>query len=131
MHELSLCQSIYGIVERVSTGRAVEAVDLTIGQLRQVVPDTLAQCWIMVTDGTSLAGSRLRIEHIPVVLDCRDCGRRTELAEVLALACAECGSSNATVSAGEEFMVTSLELADGDGPRGDEPGGHERGGAHG
>ena len=50
MHELALCGSIADIVDRRAAGRPVETVRLRIGELRQVVPDTLDYCWTMVTD---------------------------------------------------------------------------------
>lgn len=112
MHELSLCRSIGDIVERARQGRPVTTVHLQVGQLRQVVPETLAYCWGIVTDDTPLAGSELAIDHVPVVLDCRACGARTTVAHVLVLTCADCGSGDITLVSGEELLVTALDLAD-------------------
>lgn len=42
MHELAICGSIADIVKRRAADRQVAAVHLRIGQLRQIVPDTLA-----------------------------------------------------------------------------------------
>ncbi len=112
MHELSLCQSIHGIVDRAREGRPVEIVHLQVGQLRQVVPETLAYCWTLVTDASPLAGSRLEIDHVPVVLDCGDCGRRTTVADALLLSCGSCGSGTISLVSGEELLVTSIDLAD-------------------
>jgi hydrogenase nickel incorporation protein HypA/HybF len=112
VHELSLCQSIHGIVDRAREGRPVEVVHLQVGQLRQVVPETLAYCWTLVTDGGPLAGSRLDVDHVPVVLDCGDCGRRTTVADALLLSCGSCGSGTIAVVSGEELLVTSIDLAE-------------------
>lgn len=111
MHELSLCQSILGIVDRARAGRTVEAVELKIGQMRQVVPETLVFCWGLVTESTELDGSVLEIDHIPVRLSCRSCGSETEVAHELVLTCASCGSGDIQVLAGEEMEVTSVRLA--------------------
>ncbi|MCL8025396.1 hydrogenase maturation nickel metallochaperone HypA [Nocardioides bruguierae] len=111
MHELSLCRSIAGIVENARGGRAVATVHLRVGQLRQVVPETLVYCWGLVSDGGPLAGSRLEVESVPVVLDCRACGETTTVAHVLVLTCAACGSGDIVVRTGEELLVTSLDLA--------------------
>lgn len=111
MHELSLCQSILGIVDRARAGRAVEVVELRVGQLRQVVPETLVFCWGLVTEGTGLEGSRLEVDHIPVRLSCRSCGTETEVAHALVLTCGGCGSGDIAVLKGEEMEVTSLRLA--------------------
>lgn len=110
MHELSLCHSIYGIVDTARGDREVAVVHLEVGQLRQVVPDTLVYCWTMVTDDTALAGSRLDIDHVPVTLDCRDCDTRTAPGHALVLTCSACGSGNIALHTGEEFMVTSVDL---------------------
>ena len=112
MHELSLCQSIHRIVDRAREGRPVEVVNLRVGRLRQVVPETLAYCWTLVIDGGPLAGSRLEVDQVPVVLDCADCGRRTTLADALLLTCGCCGSGSISVVSGEELLVTSIDLAD-------------------
>jgi len=58
VHELSLCGSIGSIVERHAAGRPVSVIHVQIGQLRQVVPDTLVYCWELVSEGTQLAGSQ-------------------------------------------------------------------------
>lgn len=110
MHELSLCDSIHGIVVRAAAGRAVETVNLQVGQLRQVVPETLSYCWTIVTEGGELAGSRLAIESIPVVIDCADCAASTRIEESLSLLCGTCGSGRVRVLSGEEFLLTSLDL---------------------
>jgi hydrogenase nickel incorporation protein HypA/HybF len=109
VHELALCRSIYGIVDRARGDRQVEVVRLQVGQLRQAVPETLEYCWGMVTEATPLAGSRLDIDHVPVVLDC-SCGARTTVEHDLVLTCASCSGSDITLHSGEELMVTSLDL---------------------
>lgn len=111
MHELSLCQAIVGVVERARDGRTVEVVNLRLGELRQVVPETLEYCWGLVTEAGPLAGSRLAIERVPVRLDCRDCGEQTAVGHTLVLTCAGCGSGNIALVTGEEFLVTSIDLA--------------------
>lgn len=110
MHELSLCRSIYGIVDGARRERPVTTVHLQVGQLRQVVPQTLEHCWGLVTETTPLAGSVLEIDHVPVRLDCRACGERTTIEHVLVLTCAACGSGDIALHTGEEFMVTSIDL---------------------
>ncbi len=111
MHELSLCQSIHRIADRARAGQPVSVVHLQVGQLRQVVPETLVYCWSLVTEGTGLAGSELEVDHVPVVLDCGACAARTTIADALLLTCGSCGSGAITVVTGEELLVTSLDLA--------------------
>lgn len=111
MHELSLCQAIVGIVERAREGRPVQTVNLRLGELRQVVPETLEYCWDLVTDAGPLAGAALAIDYVPIRLDCHECGALTTVAQGLLLTCQACGSTAISVVAGEEFLVTSIDLA--------------------
>jgi hydrogenase nickel incorporation protein HypA/HybF len=109
VHELSLCQSIGQIVRRHADDRTVTVVHLQVGQLRQVVPDTLVYCWGIVNEGTVCEGSVLDIDHVPAAILCRDCGATTELQE-MRMTCGGCGGTHVSVTAGEELLVTSIEL---------------------
>ena len=110
MHELSLCRSIQDIVRTHAAGRAVSRVELRVGHLRQVVPDTLCRCWELVTEGTELAGSVLDVHEVPAAIECRVCGARTQLDEPV-LRCGGCGARDVAVVAGDELLVAALELA--------------------
>ncbi|WP_278248058.1 hydrogenase maturation nickel metallochaperone HypA [Frankia casuarinae] len=60
--------------------------------------------------GSVLAGSVLEVESVPVSVCCRVCGTRGELAD-RALRCGTCGAAGVTIVTGEEFLVTSFEVA--------------------
>jgi hydrogenase nickel incorporation protein HypA/HybF len=113
MHELSLCGSIFDAVDRAAEGRPVAVVHLQVGQLRQLVPDSLRYCWTLVSEDTALAGSELEIDSVPVTLRCLDCDRETTLTDQLLLECSHCENTNVAVTTGEELMLTSLDLAGG------------------
>ena len=117
MHELSLCRAISGVVARHAGDREVSAVHLDVGALRQVVPESLRQCWAVVSRTPPLSGSALRIVSVPVELECQDCLAVTTLGDVLAVACAACGSVRVRVRRGEEFRVTAIEVDDPDAPK--------------
>lgn len=110
MHELSLCRSLYDIVLRAAAGRSVETVHLQVGRLRQVIPATLVYCWELTCADGPLAGARLEVESLPVVLSCADCAATTEIEHALVLVCAACGSGQVRPIQGEEFMVTTIDV---------------------
>jgi hydrogenase nickel incorporation protein HypA/HybF len=112
MHELSLCRSILGITERAAGGRPVARILLDVGQLRQVVPETLVYCWGIVTEASPLEGSELLVNSIPAVIACDDCGTTTTLRGVPMLVCGGCGSGAVAVTSGEEFLVRSIDVKD-------------------
>ena len=111
MHELSICQSIGTIVGKHAEGREVRKVHLRIGNLRQIVPDTLVYCWALVNEDTALAGSQLEIESIPASIRCLQCDQTQTLAEVL-FVCNSCGGVQVEIVTGDEFLITSLEIAE-------------------
>jgi hydrogenase nickel incorporation protein HypA/HybF len=108
-----LCGAIADIVTRRAGDRSVEVIHLRIGQLRQVVPDTLRFCWSMVAADTDLAGSVLEIERVPAALRCRACAADFGFgANGITVVCPACGGLDADVVAGEEFFVTALDLVE-------------------
>jgi len=112
VHELSICASIADIATRHAAGRPVGVINVRVGQLRQIVPDTLVYCWSLISEETPLAGSRIVVESVPARIRCRSCERTADLGDLPSFACAACGGIDVEIVAGEEFLVTSLELAD-------------------
>ena len=110
VHELSICAAIAGIVEQHAESRPVEIVRIDVGHLRQVVPETLQYSWELVVADTPLAGSVIEVNHVPLVVRCDACGESTEL-DTPVLRC-PCGSTDVTLTSGEELLVRSLELVD-------------------
>src|SRR5919201_4470884 len=123
MHELSLADAVVAIARDHARGRRVSAVDVKVGRLRQVVPDALAFAFELVAAGTEVEGSELRVERVPVRVRCARCAAESDAPD-FPLACAECGSLDVEVVAGDELLVESLELEElaavGGGRRGSE-----------
>jgi hydrogenase nickel incorporation protein HypA/HybF len=111
MHELSLCQAILDHVDQRSAGRAVRRVEVRIGYLRQVVPDSLQFSWEMLTQGTDLADCELGIEHVPARVQCRACGAETTL-DWPVLACSACEGLDVELLTGEELQVAWIDVAE-------------------
>ncbi|EKF24402.1 hydrogenase expression/synthesis hypA family protein [Mycolicibacterium hassiacum DSM 44199] len=111
MHELSICHSMIGIVQKHAAGRPVRAVHVQVGAMRQIVPDTLSYCWTLVTESSELAGAELRVEQVPAKIRCSGCGREHVL-DAPVLACPDCAGQPVELIQGDEFLITTLELAE-------------------
>ena len=109
MHELSIATSIVELAERHARGRRVRTVELKVGALRQVVPDSLVFAFELLTRDTPLAGARLEIEHVPARARCESCEAETVLVD-FPWRCARCGGHELELRSGEELVVESLEL---------------------
>jgi hydrogenase nickel incorporation protein HypA/HybF len=109
MHELSIAQAVVDVVERHAAGRRVLAVEVKVGQLRQVVPDSLEFAFGLIVSGTPLEGAELRIEQVAAAGVCRQCGTRSSF-DWFPLACQGCGSLDIELVEGEELLVDALEL---------------------
>lgn len=111
MHELSLCEAIAATVSRHAGDRQATGVVVRIGHLRQVVPDALAFCWTMLTEGSDFEGCELEIEQVPAIIRCAGCGAENVL-DVPLMICPACTGDDVTLLSGEEFIVVAVELVD-------------------
>jgi hydrogenase nickel incorporation protein HypA/HybF len=109
VHELSLSSAIVNTAVKHAGGRRVTLVSLTVGRLRQVIPDTLEFYFEFVARDTLCEGARLEQEMIDPWLRCRECGIEWEI-EIPAFRCPECGGSDVAVARGDEFEVESIEV---------------------
>jgi hydrogenase nickel incorporation protein HypA/HybF len=112
MHELSIADAVVTIASRHAEGRHVSRVDVRVGWLRQVVPDSLRFAFELVSEGTVLEGAELAIEEVPARVRCNACAAETELDRFPAH-CGACGGFDVDVTAGEELLVASIEVEDG------------------
>lgn len=109
MHELSIAQAIADVAARHAAGRRVVKVEVRVGHLRQVVPDSLEFAFSLITQGTALDGAALDITHVPPAGRCRDCGGESVM-DGFPLCCTACGGLDLELLAGEELLVEALEL---------------------
>ena len=87
-----------------------------IGALAGVVPDALEFCYGLSVEGTPLAGSRLVIEHQPVVVFCPRCLENRTLEGDLPFRCPVCDTPTPELVHGRELELISMELIDHDEP---------------
>ena len=117
MHELSLAASIVeSVTESLGAypgGRVLE-VRLKVGALAAVAEDALQFCYGVATEGTALAGSRLIVNLLPVVMHCEQCGRDVELAGVQSFRCSLCGKPCFDLRQGRELEIEALEIDEGE-----------------
>ncbi len=115
MHELSVALSIIeGVEEEIARrpGSQVAVVHLKLGRLSGVVKDALLFSYDLACEGTVLAGSRLEIEEIPIILYCSVCLQERPAVSINNLCCGVCSTPSADIRKGSELEVFALELSD-------------------
>ena len=114
MHEMGIALQIIEIatasIPPDMRAARVERVNLKIGKLSAVVPDSLRFCFDIVSKETPLAGAALAIEETPVVARCKECDARWSIAEPV-FTCRACGSGSLEILSGRELDIVSIEIA--------------------
>lgn len=115
MHELSIVQSVVTTVTEAFAGRPavrILSVRLRVGALTSVVEDSLQFGYEIATQGTPLAGSRLEVLSLPVVVYCKPCSRLVELDGIQSFRCPHCGTPSGDIRQGRELEIESVEVED-------------------
>ena len=119
MHELSLAGAIHETALRHADGRPIRSVQMRIGRLRQVVPDSLEFYLEIVSRDTPAEGAELELELVDVLMRCPSCSHEWDPApppaeeeeQIMLLPqfrCPACGEAGAEVLRGQEFEVDSI-----------------------
>jgi hydrogenase nickel incorporation protein HypA/HybF len=108
MHELSISRAILDTAIGHACGRRVVLVSVTIGALRQVVPESLEFYFQLLSRDTVCEGAPLDWRLEPARLRCA-CGEEWELAAP-SFRCPRCGRGQVTVLAGDQLAVDSIEV---------------------
>jgi hydrogenase nickel incorporation protein HypA/HybF len=113
MHELSIAMSMIEMASEEATRRggvSVNAVHLKLGALSGVVKEALLFSYAVACEGTSLEGSQLIIEDVPVVVYCQTCQAETTPVSLQQFCCAVCDAPTPDVLRGREMEVVALEI---------------------
>lgn len=115
MHEMGIAMEILEIVQASipaeMAGVRVARVNLKVGRLSAVVPDSLRFCFGVAADKTAAAGAELAIEEVDVTALCNDCRHQWTVATPI-FRCPLCDSGNTELLAGRELEIVSIEVGD-------------------
>jgi hydrogenase nickel incorporation protein HypA/HybF len=115
MHELSIVQTlleqVQSEVEHSGHPGRVVGLHLIIGRLSGVHADSIRFAFDLLAPDSIARDAELKIDEPQAVLCCRDCLARQEI-DQLQVNCPACGSSNVTISGGQELLLQSIDLED-------------------
>jgi hydrogenase nickel incorporation protein HypA/HybF len=115
MHELSVTESILGIVVKHAERNHVEKVvtiHLKIGELTDLANEYIQHYFDYLSKGTIAEGAALNMERSPVVFQCNDCKTtiQTSLKDSGKVVCCQCGGANVALVSGREFYIKHIEV---------------------
>lgn len=115
MHEMGIAMEILEIVQASipaeMAGVRVQRVNLKVGRMSAVVPDSLRFCFGVAADKTAAQGAELAIEEIDVTARCGDCLHEWTI-DAPEFVCPACGSGRTEMLSGRELEIVSIEIAD-------------------
>jgi hydrogenase nickel incorporation protein HypA/HybF len=112
MHEMSICESILGLLRDQAQSQnfsKVERVCLEIGPLSGVEIEALKFGFDVVMRDTLADGARLEIIETAGTAWCMACGQSVAIEQRFD-ACPDCGSHQLQVTGGEELRIKELEV---------------------
>ncbi len=112
MHELSIADSIIKTATAEATKRRateISAVGLRIGQLTDIVEDSLRFGLEVLSKGTMMEKAEIEIESIPPIGYCETCARNIEIRKFF-FVCPECNGRQIKLISGNELDIAYIEL---------------------
>ena len=113
MHEMGIATEIVRIVTESippdMIGSKVARVNLKVGKLSAVVPQSLRFCFEIVAKETPVEGARLEIQEVAVIARCKRCDYNWEIGEPV-FSCPKCQSGSIEMLSGRELDIDSIEL---------------------
>ena len=112
MHEMGIAIQIVNIVNQsLPPGEPlrVKTIQLKLGRLTAIVPQSLSFCMEVATKDTPLEGVELVFKEVPIRVECAACGEETEIQEP-PFVCGACGKDQVRIVSGREMIVEAIEV---------------------
>jgi hydrogenase nickel incorporation protein HypA/HybF len=109
MHELGVALELVDALTARAAGARVRRVVLEVSVLSSVLPDALAFCFELATEGTPVEGARLELRTVAAHARCRCCGLALR-AERASTRCT-CGAYDLEWLSGDALQIVEMEVA--------------------
>lgn len=116
MHELQVTEQILEVALKHVEGHDVSRIVniyLRIGELSDLEEEWIQHYFDYLSKGSLAEDAKLKIEKVPIVLGCEDCGATFEVSkqELGEARCPECDEdSNWELISGREYTVMNMEV---------------------
>ncbi|MBW2604247.1 MAG: hydrogenase maturation nickel metallochaperone HypA [Deltaproteobacteria bacterium] len=115
MHEMGIAMQIIEIavasIPADLKNAQVKKVNIKVGKLAAVVPESLHFCFQIAAQDTLLCDAELYIEEIPLKVRCMDCNVEWTAHEPI-FVCRKCNGTSTEMLSGRELDITSIEVVE-------------------
>lgn len=111
MHELGIITNLFTLIEEIAVEHhlsKINRVKLKLGQMQQIVPETLTFAFETVAEGTTAEGAVLEVESMPIKMQCAVCTAEF-LVEAQTYICPVCSGTRLNMLEGMEIVLESVE----------------------
>lgn len=112
MHELSIATDLVNTALKTAkdnNAKKVLKVTVEAGELAMVNPEQLEFMYDILVEDNALKGSKLKIETVPAVGECKSCDYKGPIEDRFACSCPKCGLT-LKITAGRDICLKNMEL---------------------
>ncbi len=115
MHELPVTERILDVVKAHAEKNNVQkviSINLNVGELSDLEDEWIQNYFDYLSKDSVAEGAKLKIERIPVVMQCDDCSKsfQVDIKEMKEIQCPECDSKKGTLISGKEYYIKDMEV---------------------
>ncbi|MBW2053420.1 MAG: hydrogenase maturation nickel metallochaperone HypA [Deltaproteobacteria bacterium] len=115
MHELAVTERILAVILKhagTNNVNKVLSIQLKMGELSDLEDEWVQKYFDYLSKGTIAENAKLKIERIPVVMECDNCGQSFEvdIRKIKEIVCPECANKKCSLISGKEYYIKDMEV---------------------
>ncbi len=112
MHELALAEGILAVASDAANGENISSIRIRVGRLQHVTQDSLQFAFELISENSNAKGAKIVVDEVPATYRCKQCDVEGEI-DLPHFHCRSCSSVELEILSGEEILVDSVELSNG------------------
>jgi hydrogenase nickel incorporation protein HypA/HybF len=112
MHELALAEGILAVASDAANGEGISSIRIRVGRLQHVTRDSLQFAFELISQDSNAHGATIIVDDVPAMYRCKQCDAEDQI-EIPHFRCRSCFSTEIQILSGEEILVDSVELSNG------------------